>query len=209
MLRYRPQDVLSLLLLSEGSFELGHLESARTAVDVAAHILEYAHAVGVKAARAVSDCAVQNVLVAAGLHSLEQVQELRVHCYCQKGCVNAKLGHYTECIEAMTLADRALDDGSIQQRGDEMLCFNLSSTLWACGQRQVAAERWLEHRGWARQQGQVSYDDQLRRVNALLGSAAVQTGRGCLVSSEAMLQLDRSVLEHCQHTSVPSKLTAP
>lgn len=102
VLRWRPQDVLCLILMSEAKLQLGQLQNSLACIEVATRILEYAHAS--QAQPALSD-----ILQAAGLTSFSEVGHALVACYNQLGVLYWRDNRPDDAVDAL---GKAILDGA-------------------------------------------------------------------------------------------------
>jgi tetratricopeptide (TPR) repeat protein len=161
ILRYRPQDVLSLLMMAEGMVALGQVEQAKLPTDIATRIMEYARATQILSSRGAAEAEeLTHVLLAAGLWSVSQVLPNLARCYCQRGVILWRLGYKTEAIKSFAQGNRA----SVSDVEIADINFNLCASLWAAGLHERAAQRWLPHRGWELGQERRYYSDALARM---------------------------------------------
>lgn len=160
VLHYRPQDVLSLLMMAEARLALGQVQEARLPIDVATRIMEYARATELQSGGIADAPNLANVLRAAGLWSVSQVLPNLVRCYSQRGAVLWRLGRRADAIKSFAQGNRALvSDVSVQD-----VAFNLCASLWSAGLHKQAAQNWLPHRGWELGQDRQYYADALARL---------------------------------------------
>jgi tetratricopeptide (TPR) repeat protein len=136
VLKYRPNDVILLLLLSEAQYDLGQFEQALSAARIATQTLELLkslelrHGHGQDKEKDTSRCSVHEELLAtlaacgldgcspeqkSGLAS--QLESLLAESYHQRAAVLWRLGRHDEAIDSHFLADRCLRVQNSEARG--------------------------------------------------------------------------------------------
>ena len=207
VLRYRPHDVVLLLLMSEAEYELGHHKEALAASGSATQILEQLMAQQLAATG--SDGGPPNTLLtslaACSLprDARKQVVSLLVESYHQQGVVLWRLQRHTESVEMFRLADRRLTDGSAPsadgtaEQLPDQVAFSLTTALWACGRRREAARRWAAHRRWELGRNAEYYATKLSAVRKILDCVVEARTAGSSFESVAQQKhlMDRLVLE--------------
>eukprot|EP01043_Picozoa_sp_COSAG02_P019006 COSAG02_NODE_904_length_16045_cov_3920.854697_5_plen_417_part_00 len=137
VLKYRPNDVILLLLLSEAQYDLGKFEQALSAARLATQTLELLKSLELRHGRSqdkekdASSCGVDDdilaTLAACGLDSCNpedksglafQLESLLAESYHQRAAVLWRLGRHDEAIDSHFLADRCLRVQNSKARGD-------------------------------------------------------------------------------------------